>query len=154
MHVFPMIVSRPPPAATRPLSWSAIIPYLYLYKFENVCLSVCLFARVFLGHLESDWDTLWHKAAFRPRMSSKTINFKKSYFSKIYCNFSIFLYDFSAKLKIDYINLLCFYLRSVSGRLAQDLEFTADTTTASRVDFTLTEVHIAVRRRRSLRLLT
>ena len=33
---------------------------LYLYKYENVCLS----AHVFLGHFETDWETLWHKAAF------------------------------------------------------------------------------------------
>ena len=36
--------------------------YLYLYKYENVCLCVCLCIRVFLGYLETDWDTLWHKA--------------------------------------------------------------------------------------------
>ena len=38
--------------------------YLYLYKYENVCVcvcvSVCLCIRAFLGHLESDWDTIWH----------------------------------------------------------------------------------------------
>ena len=26
-----------------------------------VCVCVCLSVRVFLGHLESDWDTLWYK---------------------------------------------------------------------------------------------
>ena len=41
---------------------------------------VCLFAHVFLGHLESDWDTLWYKVAFRPRMGSKTIIFQKKIF--------------------------------------------------------------------------
>ena len=56
------------------------ILYLYLYKYENVCLSVCVFLRVFLCHLKSDWETFWHKAAFRPRMSSKTIKFQKQLF--------------------------------------------------------------------------
>ena len=32
--------------------------YLYLYKYENVCLSVCLFVQLFLGHFETDGDTL------------------------------------------------------------------------------------------------
>ena len=50
---------------------------LYLYKYENICVFVCLFLTAFIGHLESDWDTLWHKAAIRPRMSSKTIQFQK-----------------------------------------------------------------------------
>ena len=35
-------------------------PYLYLYKYGIVCLSV----HRFLGHFENDWDTLWHKVAF------------------------------------------------------------------------------------------
>ena len=39
--------------------------YLYLYKYENVCLfvclSVCLFAHVFLGRFETDLDTLGTK---------------------------------------------------------------------------------------------
>ena len=56
-----------------------------------VCVSVCVSVRVFLGHLESDWDTLWHKVSFRPRMSSKTKKIKKSYFPQSYCPFSIFL---------------------------------------------------------------
>ena len=50
--------------------------YLYLYKYENVCLSV----RVFLGHLESDSDTLWQKVCFRPRKGPKTIKFQKKLF--------------------------------------------------------------------------
>ena len=33
---------------------------LYLYKYENVCLS----AHVFLGHFETDWATFWHKLAY------------------------------------------------------------------------------------------
>ena len=39
--------------------------YLYLYKYDNVCVCVCLFVRVFLGHLESDWDTIWHRTVTR-----------------------------------------------------------------------------------------
>ena len=38
------------------------IMHLYLYKYENVCPCVCVCIRVFLGYLETDWDTLWHKA--------------------------------------------------------------------------------------------
>ena len=48
-----------------------VIDSLYLYQYINVCL----FVRVFVGYLESDWDTIWHKVAFRPRMGSKTIIF-------------------------------------------------------------------------------
>ena len=36
----------------------------------SVCVCVCF--RVFLGHLESDWDTLWNKSAFRPRNGPNT----------------------------------------------------------------------------------
>ena len=45
---------------------------LYLYIYENVCVCVCLSVHVFLGRLEANWDTLWHKVAFRPRMGSKS----------------------------------------------------------------------------------
>ena len=38
-----------------------VTKYLYLYKYENVCLS--LFSR-FFGHFVTDWETLWHKASF------------------------------------------------------------------------------------------
>ena len=54
---------------------------LYIYKYENVCVFVCLWFRVFLGHLESDWDTLWHKCDLMPRNGSKTIKFQKKLFS-------------------------------------------------------------------------
>ena len=47
-----------------------------------VCVFVCVCFRVFLGHLESDWDTLWHNVAFRPQMGSKTIIFQKKLFFK------------------------------------------------------------------------
>ena len=60
------------------------VVYLYLYKYENVCLSVCLFVRVFLSHLESDWDTLWHNGSFRSRKGSKTIIFQKSFFFRLF----------------------------------------------------------------------
>ena len=50
-----------------------------------VCLCVgvcvCLCFRTFLGYLESDWDTLWHKCALMPRNGSKTIKFQKKLFS-------------------------------------------------------------------------
>ena len=52
-------------------------------------------------------------------------NFWKIVFEQSFCHFSILLKDFSANLKSNYIQSLCFYLRSVSGRLARDLEFTA-----------------------------
>ena len=42
---------------------------------------VCVCFRVFLGHLESDWDTLWNKCALMPRNGSKTIKFQKKLFS-------------------------------------------------------------------------
>ena len=60
-----------------------------------VCVSVCVFVRVFLGHLESDWDNLWYKVALCFRNGSKTIKFQKKvifrrviapflYFFKVY----------------------------------------------------------------------
>ena len=54
-----------------PISWpeGSKPKNLYLYKYENVCLSVCLSV---CSHLESDWDTLWHKCAFRSRNGSYT----------------------------------------------------------------------------------
>ena len=44
-------------------SFFPIFCHLYLYKYENVCLSwfVCLFAHIFLGHFETDLDTLGTK---------------------------------------------------------------------------------------------
>ena len=49
-----------------------------LTKILNTkCWCVCLSV---LGHLESDWDTLWHKVAFRPRMGSKRILLQKKFF--------------------------------------------------------------------------
>ena len=46
----------------------------------NTKMCVCLCFRVFLGHLESDWDTVCQKVALRPRMGSKTIIFQKKLF--------------------------------------------------------------------------
>ena len=43
-------------------------------------MSVCVFVRLFLGHFVTDWETLWHTVAYRPRMSSKTIKFQKRLF--------------------------------------------------------------------------
>ena len=37
---------------------------------------MCVFVRLFLGHFETDWETLWHTVAYRPRMSSKTMTFQ------------------------------------------------------------------------------
>ena len=64
-------------------------------------MSVCLFAQVFLGHFGTDWDTLWHKVSFRPRMSSKTIKFKKVIFRRVIALFLIslrFLCKFEERL--------------------------------------------------------
>ena len=59
----------------------SITRYLYLYKYEKVCVCVCF--RVFLGHLESDWDTLWHKCALMPRNGSKNKISKKVIFAEL-----------------------------------------------------------------------
>ena len=48
-----------------------------------VCVCVCVRVRVFLGQFESDWDTLWHKVAYRPRMGSKTIILNKGIFAEL-----------------------------------------------------------------------
>ena len=50
---------------------------LYLYKYENVCLFVCLSVHVFLDHSETDSETLWHKLASCSLECSKTILFLK-----------------------------------------------------------------------------
>ena len=46
----------------------------------SVCVSVCVCIRVFLGHLEPDWDILWYKVALCFRNGSKTIKFQKKLF--------------------------------------------------------------------------
>ena len=46
--------------------YSRIYTFLSLLIKLRKCVFVCLFVRVFLGHLESDWDTLWHKVGFYP----------------------------------------------------------------------------------------
>ena len=56
-----------------------------------MCVCVCVFVRVFLGHLESVWVTLWHIFAFRPRISSKTIQFPKKLF---FCRVTAFFLYF------------------------------------------------------------
>ena len=43
-------------------------------------MSGCLFAHGFLGHFETDWDTLWHTVSFWPWAGSKTITFQKTLF--------------------------------------------------------------------------
>ena len=68
----------------------------YINTKMSVCVSVCLFDRVFLGHLESDLETLWLKVDSRPRMSSKTIKFqKKVIFRRVV---ALFLYFFKISL--------------------------------------------------------
>ena len=67
----------------------------------SVCLFVCLFLRVYLGHFETNRDTLWQKIAFYPWEGSKTIIFL---IKKSYCPFSSFLYDFFVNFKSDYKN--------------------------------------------------
>ena len=47
-----------------------ISTYINTKKCVYVC--VCLSVRVFLGHLESDWDILWHKVGFRHRRGFNT----------------------------------------------------------------------------------
>ena len=67
----------------------------------SVCVCVCVFVRIFLSHLESDWETLWHKGALRPRMSSKTKFQKKLFFAELLPFFYIslrFLCKFEERL--------------------------------------------------------
>ena len=61
------------------LSQPGIIHSDVISTYINTKMCVCF--RVFLGHLESDWDTLWHKWALMPRNGSKTIKFQKKLFS-------------------------------------------------------------------------
>ena len=62
-----------------------------------MCVCVCVLCfTVFLGHLESDWDTLWQKCALMPRNGSKTIKFqKKVIFRRV---IALFLYFFKISL--------------------------------------------------------
>ena len=88
------VISRAPNAA------KLISSYINTKMF--LCLSVCLFVHIFLGHFETDSDTLWHKVSFRPRMSSKTIKFqKKKFFAELLPFFYIslrFLCKFEERL--------------------------------------------------------
>ena len=54
----------------------------YINTKMSVCLSVCLSVHVFLGHFETDRETLWHKLAFCSWECSKTIIFVKILFFK------------------------------------------------------------------------
>ena len=65
-----------------------------------VCLCVCLFVRVFLGHFETDWDALWHNVDFYFGKGSKTIIYLKSFFKELVPLF--YISDFSVNLKNDY----------------------------------------------------
>ena len=74
----------------------------YINTKMSVCLFVCLLFHVFLGHFETDWETLWHKLAFSSWECSKTIIFFKMLFFKELLPFFIFLKDFSVNLKSNY----------------------------------------------------
>ena len=63
----------------------------WISTYINTKMSVCLSVHVFLGHFETDWETLWHIIAFCSWECSKKIIFLKYYFLKSYCPFSIFL---------------------------------------------------------------
>ena len=81
-----------------------------------VCVSVCVF-RVFLSHLESDWDILWHKCALLPRKGSKTIKFQKKLFSAEllpFCVLNMLKYGIIAKplyVRIYNSGFSCFFLQ-------------------------------------------
>ena len=44
----------------------------------KMCVCVCV--RVFLGHFESDWETVWQEVALCFRKCSKIIKFQKKLF--------------------------------------------------------------------------
>ena len=72
-----------------------ISTYTNLRKCLSASLCVCV-CTAFRGHFETVWDTLWHKVSFRPRMSSKTIKFKKKViFRRV---IALFLYFFKISL--------------------------------------------------------
>ena len=77
-------------------------PDISTYINTKMCLCVCVSVRVFLGHLGSDWDTLWYKCALMPRNGSKTIKFQKKFFPQSYCPLSVLLKIFSVNLNSDY----------------------------------------------------
>ena len=56
----------------------------------SICLFVFLFVRIFLGHLETDWDTLWYKVAFCSGKGSEKI-FLKNFFKELLLFFYISL---------------------------------------------------------------
>ena len=59
--------------------WIHFISIFKCYQIIYVFVWVCF--PFFLGHLESDGDTLWHECALWPRNGSKTIKFQKKLFS-------------------------------------------------------------------------
>ena len=79
--------------------YSVVIIFLYemqISTYINTKMCVCLSVCVFLGHLESDGDTLWHKVSFWSRKGSKTIIFKKKFFFRRVI--ALFLYFFKISL--------------------------------------------------------
>ena len=56
----------------------------YINTKMFVCLSVCLFVHVFLGHFETDWDIIWYKDACCFGKGSKTIIFNKVFLKSYY----------------------------------------------------------------------
>ena len=59
-----------------------LVGHSWISTYINTKMSVCLSVHVFLGHFETDWETLCHKLAFCSRECSKTIIFFKMLFFK------------------------------------------------------------------------
>ena len=53
---------------------------MHIFTYINTKMSVCLLVRDFLGHFETDLETIWHKVAFCFWYCSKTIVFLKMLF--------------------------------------------------------------------------
>ena len=98
--------------------------------YINTKMCVCLWFRVFLGHLESYWDTLWHKCALWPRKCSKTILFKIYIF---FAELLPFFYIISKPLYVRIYNCgfrfvvvmckLCNFLKFLSFKITELLPF-------------------------------
>ena len=69
-----------PPLTGYPLSKNCI--FIYINTKMSVCFFVFLSVHVFLGHFETDLETLWHKLAFCSWVCSKIIIFSKMLFLK------------------------------------------------------------------------
>ena len=93
-----VLSSHPLSQRSTTLLGRAVIDYLYLYKYEIVCLSVCLFA-FFSAISKPIGIPFGTKLLFIPGKFLKQYYLKKCF--KRYCPFSLFLYDFSVNLKSD-----------------------------------------------------